>query len=350
MNNKKWNAVFVGIVVSVPVLLMFHANTKSFIKVEINPPFDGVVKLTTVEDKLVVVSKTNEMHIRDWKNITGRPLKIMNAADKVALMADDRLIRISSDKSDTVEIKYIKEDSNSVMVSLGYDVHCELLAVNETGNTAGLVNVNISDKNINGSYSRFSIAIIASNQLSEIATIENSDYDIELCEISVSNDGKYIVVVGREKNLGWTGIADVEQKKLLWKKTSDLSSKFNSVAFSPDSRIVYIGGIGRNVIGFDVITGDQVSNWQMAETNIPNKKQYTPAIAVSNNGHIVAAATEPEGNIYLWDTQNNNLLGNLPVGHIIISGIAFSPDNRYLAASGVLVKNRIKICDVSKAR
>src|SRR5690606_31186395 len=130
----------------------------------------------------------------------------------------------------------------------------------------------------------------------------------------------------------------------------DLSSRFNCSVFSPDGQIVYVGGVGRNITGFDVLSGNEVSNWQMAESIVANKKQYTPALTVSNDGLLVAAATEPSGVIYLWNTQQNQSAKTLPIGHILISGIAFSPDDQYIAVSGVLVKNKIRICKVSKAR
>ncbi|MDD5010801.1 MAG: WD40 repeat domain-containing protein [Phycisphaerae bacterium] len=350
MSNEKRNIIFAGIIVIIPALFMFYANSKTFIKIELNPPFDGVVKLATVADRLVVVSMTNEMHIRDWNYITEKPLKILNQADKVALMADNRLIRILSAESDAVEIECLDKECDLLTIPLGYGIRCNILGVNQTGNIAGLVNVDMFDKNSNNSYSKFSIAVIASNQLSEITTIENGNNAIELFGISVSDNGRYIAVVGRKNNLGWIGGVDINEKKLLWERNSDLSDRFNCAAFSPDSRIVYVGGTGRSIIGFDVATGNLVTNWQMAETIKANKKQYTPAIAVSNDGRLVAAATEPAGAIYLWNTQGNESVKHLPVGHILISGIAFSPDDRYIAAGGVLMKNKIKICKVSRAR
>lgn len=349
--NKKHFPVLPGIAVFIAiVVIMFIANSKTLIKIELNPPIDGVVKLTTVGDRLVVISKTNEMHVRDWNNITEKPLKILNQADKVALMAGSKLLRIPSGEPDTVEIECLKKDCNLLTIPLGYGMRCNILSVNRIGKTAGLVNVDISNKNSSNSYSKFSIAIITSNQLSEITTIENSNSNLELSDISVSDDGQYIAIVGQKNNLGWIGVIDISKKQLLWEKNSDLSSKFDCAAFSPGNQMIYVGGMGRNVLSFDIATGKLANKWQMAETKVANKRQYTPAIATSNDGHLVATATEPSGVIYLWDTQSNEPVERLPIGHILISGIAFSPDDRYIAVGSVLMKNKIKICNISRVR
>ena len=349
--NKKHFPVLFGIAMFIAiVVIMFIANSKALVKLELNPPIDGVAKLSTVGGRLVAVSSTNEMQVRDWNDITKNPLKILNQADKVALMADDKLLRIPSDKPDTIEIECIKKDCNSLKIPLGYGMRCNMLSVNRTGKTAGLVNVNISGKNSNNSYSKFSIAIITSNRLSEITTIENSSGSLELFDISISDDSRYIAIAGQKNNLGWLGVIDINKKQLLWEQSSDSSSKFVCAVFSPKSQMIYVGGAGRDVLVFDVATGKLANKWQMAETKVANKKQFTPTIAVSNDGRLVATATEPAGVIYLWDTQSSKLVKTLPVGHILITGIAFSPDGRYIAAGAVLMKNKIKICNVPRVR
>ena len=348
--NRKRSTILFGIAVFISIIaMMLIANSKALLKTELNPPADGVIKLATIGYQLIVVSQTNEMHIRDWHNITEEPLKILNQADKVALMAASKLLRIPSGRPDAVEIECLKKDCSPQTIPLGYGVQCKLLSVNRIGKTAGFVNVNISNKNSSNSYSKFVIAIIKSNQLSEITTIKNSDGSLELSDISVSDDSRYIVVVGKKNNLGWITLIDVIQKKLLWEHNSDLSSQFENVVFSPDSRMIYVGGMGRNVLGLEIATGRLLNKWQMDETKVAHKNQYTPAIAISNDGRLVASATEPAGVIYLWDTQTGKLVERLPIGHLITSGIAFSPDDRYIAGGGILTKNKIKILKVPKS-
>ena len=348
--NKKHFQILLGIAVFITIIvMMFIANSQTLLKTELNPPVNGVVKMTTIGGQLIVVSQTNEMHIRDWDNIIEKPLKILNQADQVALMADSKLLRIPSGKPDIIEIECLKKNCSLQTIPLGYGMRCKLLSVNRSGKTAGLVNVDISNKNSDNSYSNFSIAVITPNQLSEITTIKNSDNSLELSDISVSEDSQYIAVAGKKNDLGWIAMIDADQKKLLWEQDSDLSSQFENVIFSPDSQMIYVGGMGRNVLGFETATGKLLNKWQMDLTQKAHKKQYTPAITISNDGSLVASATEPAGVIYLWDTQKNKPAGRLHIGHILISGIAFSPDNRYLAAGAVLMKNKIKILKVTKS-
>ena len=346
--NKKRSPALLGIAVFIAiVVIMFIANSQTFTEAELDPPIDGVVSLETIDGSVVVVSQTNEMHIRDWNDITAKPLKIVKQADMVALMAGSKFLSIPSGRDDTVEIECLKKDCSPVTIPLGYGMRCKVMGTNRTGKMVGLVVVDSFERNGNGSYPEFSVAVItAAGRLLDIATIENSDSNLELSDISISDDSKYIALVGGKDNLGWICLIDVEQKQLLWEKISDLSSQFDCAAFSPDGLTIYVGGLGRNIPGFEVMTGKLVNKWQMGLTQKAQKKQYTPAIATSNDGRLVASATEPSGVIYLWDTRKNASAGRLPIGHILISGIAFSPDDRYIAAGGILTKNKIKILKV----
>jgi WD40 repeat protein len=96
------------------------------------------------------------------------------------------------------------------------------------------------------------------------------------------------------------------------------------VAFSPDGRFLAVGGVEPGVVIFD-LTSDRVRH--LLNTALCNTK----ALAFSPDGLVLAATTERNGDIILWDLAGDRLLRAFH-GHSPGLCLAFSPDGRTLAA------------------
>ena len=142
-------------------------------------------------------------------------------------------------------------------------------------------------------------------------------------------------------------LASVADRKILWEKTVETIGYCNGAAFSPDGKVLYVGGGDREVYGFDAATGDLVSRFATGEKKTVRYAQYPELtidyhtgreifeIATSPDGRLVAAGTAPEGKVYVWDARTGKEVVVLDTGLHTIRGLAFSPDSSLLVTGGV---------------
>jgi len=173
-----------------------------------------------------------------------------------------------------------------------------------------------------------------------VSTIYTYDWLPSVETVHISGDGKFLAAVGTN-NAGYIHVVDVEREKLLWEKVphgeevphGPWTVNFNDVCFSPDSKYIYVAG-NVGLFCFDVATGKILSQWQIDGRLV--------SVAASPDGKLVAGGEEASGFAYIYEAKTGKLILMLVTGQYSIFGLAFSPDSKLLATSGVLNTN-IKI-------
>ena len=155
----------------------------------------------------------------------------------------------------------------------------------------------------------------------EIATVKVDDDDMN--GIAFSPDGKKIACTSSK-----------EDHLLLWDIQHPPDSKTNkdlyawaswSVAFSPDSKLLAIGGLGRTFL-YDADTGQRIG----IQTELDRP---VISVAFSPDGMTLAGASDHE--IYLWDIANAHPITTLnPVSEDAVKSVEVSPDGNIIASGG----------------
>ena len=80
-----------------------------------------------------------------------------------------------------------------------------------------------------------------------------------------------------------------------------------------------------------------------------HQKQNICCIAISPDGKILAADTEPARTVWFWDIASGREIGKIYASDLTVADIAFSPDSKYLA-TGCMVSPEIKIWKVPQLK
>src|SRR5262249_41005270 len=124
-----------------------------------------------------------------------------------------------------------------------------------------------------------------------------------------------------------------------------------AVHFLPDGKRLVSGSADKTVRLWDVETGKQVRAWEKLAGAVKG-------LAVSADGKLVAAGLEIDGemdakaepakSIFEWEIESGREASAFAAPHFAVSGVAFAPDGKTLAATG----NGLRIWDVTsnKAR
>jgi serine/threonine protein kinase/WD40 repeat protein len=114
-----------------------------------------------------------------------------------------------------------------------------------------------------------------------------------------------------------------------------------AVAFSPDSRLLVVGGATD-------IRFHEVDTWQLLHS-VPRDPpgQIPPATAFTGDGALCAIVLPPH-RVLLVNPETGEELATLPARHHFLVKAAFSPDQQYLAA--VSTDHRLLIWDLERLR
>jgi hypothetical protein len=143
-----------------------------------------------------------------------------------------------------------------------------------------------------------------------------------------SEDGAYVALAGWRYGIG---LIDVAGKKLSWVTRPKDEAGMVDVAFSPDAKVLYGGGTEGCIYGMEVASGRIVSRWFATDSGKSEYGWRVSVVAVSPDGHFVAAGTGPEGVAYVWDRNVGKLVGIFRHGGSTIQVLSFSPDSNSLA-------------------
>jgi len=332
--------IIISLVIVVIVAMMVLNDRKSILVQELLGPRAGSSKLYTVADKLIVVSQKNDIYSWGWADVSSWPQAGKVAADVATPIAGERLLWIPSADTDTLVMTNLKGDKELKQIMLPWGRTCQFLASSANG--------------------QYAAAALVKGKAAELVLIETDPFvigkavsspaGVELRNIAVSNDGKFIAAVGSGEKGGFVLVADLQEKKILWQQTIADCERFCDIVFSPDGGTVFASEELRFIYAFGSQAGHLIKKFEIPEMQAHgNQKQNISAVKVSPNGKTLAVDIEPYRQIWFWDIETSEFVGKLEAFNKTVSDIAFSPDGTMIAA-GCLVRSQVRIFKVPQIK
>jgi len=337
-------AVSAGCGESVPGPSMPHERPREFVQ-EIAFP-GGTEWLHTCGEYLVAVSRKSDVYVWDWDDLQKPPRVCKGGGGLSAFVLPDLILTRDSsldgpcDPAHPVWLENLDSGRELCRWAFGPVLFCHEMQPSRNGRWVAF------RAEANG-IPTVHVGLLApeSKDILWVAEFEQKSGTLMASRIVPSEDGRYIAVVGIH-NGAWAAVASVKAKKVLWSMTQKGAVQFYDVAFSPDSSVIYAGGTSGELFAYDVEKGGIARRYLLGE-NMDTEYGCCriTCVAASSDGRLVAGGTGPDGKVYLWRVATGNREAVWQTRQSTIMGLAFSPDSKRLAVTGV--ENRtIEIWDV----
>lgn len=337
-NNKIKNRLIFFSIFFAVITLMFISHIRSNYIMELKGCDDGIINLNTSENHLIAVTVSKQLYLWDWDNLNQPPQKSsVNAAD-LLYIGNKKLLWIPSGKPDTAVISNLK--GNEVIKTLLLGDNYRQMKISESGKFVVFLSLDNTDYS-----SQVQLKMLDVNSYELIpASISLNNDRIRINNAAISNDGRFLGLVGSKNNAGWVCLIDIQNEKILWQKQVDWSNLLTAVIFSPGENKIYCSGNGIQVSCFDY-SGQTIKSWKRSDYEIPpNKTKSMSALAISQNGKLLAAASNPTSEVWMWNTTIDNFKPLvIDVDNTYVTSLAFSPGTDKLTTTSFKVIDKTHI-------
>ena len=117
------------IVIFVIFGMMFWSNFKTKSVRQLQGPIEGTDYILTVNNKLSVISKNNQLFTWQWNNLSVWPIVAKPQAAAIIPIAEDKILYNSSVNPEKLILTDLKADKDLTSLSLPYGAECKKIKI-----------------------------------------------------------------------------------------------------------------------------------------------------------------------------------------------------------------------------
>jgi WD40 repeat protein len=340
--TKKGSPVlFILMAFAALVAVMLIVNRKSGLAYEVRFPLNnGVAYLSMLTNHLVAVCHDGKVYVWDWDNLSAKPRSVDAQSDQAVLLESNRVVSVRQSNASKVIIADLDNGKVFEEIPLAAEGKQVRLVVSRDGSTVAVMLAKT------GSSQEVALVDCEAGLVRPIVELAEAAGD-RIMGMAVSDDGGLVVLAGEKNRQGYIVSVNVKQKLVAWAEQPPDLQKVRNAVFSTDGKIIYIRGTDSTVQVIDAETGKVVKRLLPVNENKSTAgDQNVQTLATSADGRFMAASIS--GAVYVWDCKTQKLVFSKGPGHKLVSGLAFSPDSKYLATSDTRQGGTIKIWRVPK--
>jgi WD40 repeat protein len=326
-------------------MLMFAANRRSGLMYKLQFPLNnGVANLLTHENYLAAACHDEKLYVWDWQDLASRPKTANIQSDHAVLLDSGRIVSVKRTNASDVVVT----DLNDGRVYKKIPIAAEGKRVQLAGNRSGSTVMIMLEEADNAGKNAPRVMLVDCNigSLRPIAELTEAK-EGRLTGMAVSDDSGLVALAGEKTGQGLVVLVNVEQKRVVWTKEIPDLQKIKSSLFSTDGKVIYLRGTDNTVQILDVGTGKVLKRLLTTpEIASTAREQATQTLAVSADGRFMAACIG--ASVFVWNCTTEKMILRISTDHKLVSGLAFSPDSRFLATSDTRQGGVIKIWRIPK--
>lgn len=299
----------------------------------------GIEELWTRDHQLIASEMGWGFHLFDWSNFQAARRDIAAAFSPSVLLPDERILSVKDKHGLVLE----NSPGRTLWLPLDGRPAETLLATDLTCSTIILACQYLSDQTAEYRFQRVDLNQDILLNITEL----RGGRDFLLRRICVADTQDRLILAGTKDQQAYLALVDLSASYLLWEKIYPQEREFYSVCFLDSPPWIFAGSRDGNVCQIDAADGQILKTLHL----VPPRREQTKLrtiqrVVLSPDRTMLAASCDPS--FFLVDVQTGALLKKQGVSHKIISGLAFSPDGRYLATSDIRGSGIVEIFDLTK--
>ncbi len=324
-------------------IVMIVVNRQSALEQELRFPFNnGIASLSTCTNLLVAAGLDDTIYVWDWNNLSAKPASSETQSHYALLLGPDKVISLRQRGLKAVVISNFSDGHQLKLLPIDSQGEVSHLTVSRQRTVAAfVVKKPTTDGDSAKVYELLSFTPDA-QKIEKVIEFKTSRPNDQLADLALSDDGKLAVVVGQKDNRAWIALADISEKRVVREADMPQPRLFHDSALSPDGRLIYVRGSDSTVYAFEVASGRVASRFAaFKDSSSEVESTSVQQVTVSPDGKLIAAIVSTY--LCVWDSISGQKLLLRTPGHKIESGLAFSPDGRFVATSDMRQGGTIKI-------
>ncbi|MEJ5259733.1 MAG: WD40 repeat domain-containing protein [Anaerohalosphaeraceae bacterium] len=337
LKNKILHVLAVIVLVQVLVLVLNYRRQEQIIlKI---PDNQGIEELWTRDNHLIASEMGRGFHLFDWSNLQAARRDLPAAFYPSLLLPDERILSVKEKRGLVLE----NSPGRSLWIPLSGQPAEVLLVSDAACSTIILACQYLSDQR---SEYRFQRVDLQQEILLNLAELQGGR-DFLIRRLCVSDTQDKLILAGTKDKKAYLALIEIPGGRVVWEKIYPEEMEFYSVCFLDNPPLIFAGSRDGAVSRIDAADGRLLETLPLVPLQAGQTKLRTiQRVVLSPDRKTLAASCDPS--FYLIDVQTWQLRRKTGVSHKIISGMAFSPDGRYLATSDIRGSGIIEIFDLSK--